>query len=383
MSFADPALVPKPGRPTVREVRLERMLPGEVRDAIAVAPIAWLPLGAVEFHAEHLPFGTDGFSAQHVVERAARRAGGVVLPWSYVTLGTLAMPWSFRFDAALVEGVLRQTMEQLIGEGARVVVVHTGHGPLDLNHLIKRICAEVETSHGERSGVRAYGLCYLELNAALGAGLGTDWPVAVDHGSITETSWVMAMEPDLVDIQRLPDDPEATGLYAIYGPNPRGRATRDLGAGQIESCAALLAERATRLLAGERIDAMADLRTFVDRYWPEPLQLSGRAGTAGEAAVVLTNPGPVSRYLTGLDLRLDGRSVDAHGIGLVNPTRGETGVRFEAAALGPEAGFYVRRQQSADVRLPAAVEAGRHDVELELGLAGVTSTMLAGEVDFG
>ena len=55
---------------------------------------------------------------------------------------------------------------------------------------------------------------------------------------------------------------------------------------------------------------------------------------------------------------------------------------FEAAALGPEAGFYVRRQQSADVRLPAAVDAGRHDVELELGLAGVTSTVLAGEVDF-
>ena len=33
------------------EVRLERMRPGDVRDAMAEAPIAWLPLGAVEFHA--------------------------------------------------------------------------------------------------------------------------------------------------------------------------------------------------------------------------------------------------------------------------------------------------------------------------------------------
>ena len=80
-----------------------------------------------------------------------------------------------------------------------------------------------------RAAVRAYGLCYLELNAALGAGLGTDWPVAVDHGSITETSWVMAMEPDLVDLERLPEDPAATDLLAIYGPNPRGRASRDFG----------------------------------------------------------------------------------------------------------------------------------------------------------
>ena len=133
-----------------REVRLERMHPREVSEAMQAAPIAWVPLGAVEFHAEHLPFGTDGFSAQQIVERAARQAGGVVLPWSYVTLGTLALPWTFRYDATLVEGVLRQTIEQLIAHGARVVIVHTGHGPLDLNHLIKRVCAEVEAAHGDR-----------------------------------------------------------------------------------------------------------------------------------------------------------------------------------------------------------------------------------------
>jgi creatinine amidohydrolase len=359
------------------------MHPREVDEAIASAPIAWVPLGAVEYHAEHLPFGTDGFSAQAIVERAARHAGGVVLPWSYVTIGTLALPWTFRFDAALVERILRQTIEQLIAHGARVVIVHTGHGPLDLDHLIKRVCAEVEAAHGEASGVRAYGLCYLELNAALGAGLGSDWPVAVDHGSITETSWVMEMEPDLVELDRLPEDPAATGLLAIYGPNPRGRATRAIGERQIESCATLLAERAIRLLAGERIDALADLRLFVERYWPEPLELGGRPGPAGDAAIVLRNPAPVSRYLTSLGARVDGRALDPEAIGLVNPTPGETGIRLGAAALGPESGFYVRRSQSADVLLPIALAAGRHEVELELGLAGVTSTVLAGEVDFG
>jgi creatinine amidohydrolase len=357
------------------------MHPAEVRAAMDAAPIAWLPLGAVEYHAEHLPFGTDGFSAQTVVERAARRAGGVVLPWSYVTLGTLALPWTFRFDAALVEGVLRETIDQLIGHGARVVVVHTGHGPLDLNHLIKRVCADVEAEHGER-GIRAYGLCYLELNAALGAGLGSDWPVAVDHGSTTETSWVMAMEPDLVELDRLPADPDATDLLAIYGPNPRSRASRDLGERQIEGCAALLADRAIRLLQGGTIDPMADLRGFVERYWPEPLELAGRSGPADEAAVVLRNPAPVSRYLTSLEVRLDGHPVDTHGVGLVNPTPGETGIRFEASALGPEHGFYVRRSQAADVLLPIEVAPGRHEVELDLGLAGVASTVLAGSVDF-
>ena len=80
---------------------------------MAEAPVAWVPLGALEFHAQHLPFGTDGFTAQAVVERAARQVGGVVLPWSALTMGTLSLDWSFRYEPALVEAALRSTIEQL------------------------------------------------------------------------------------------------------------------------------------------------------------------------------------------------------------------------------------------------------------------------------
>jgi creatinine amidohydrolase len=369
-----------------REVRLERLHPAEVRAAMAEAPIAWLPLGALEFHAEHLPFGTDGFSAQQVAERAARLVGGVVLPWSYLTLGTLHLPWTFRYDAGLVEAALRETLLQLADHGARVVVVHTGHGPLDLNHLIKRVCAEVE-AEAPAAAFRAYGLCYLELNAALGAGLGTAWPVAVDHGSILETSWVLAVEPDLVHPDRLPADPAATDILGVYGPNPRDRASRELGERQLEACAALLAERAGRLLAGERLDAFADLRDFVAHYWPEPLELSagggpsGSGSTDGATALLLRNPAPVSRYLTGLRVRLDGRELEPEHVSLVNGTVGEAGIAMRASTLGPEAGFYVRRGQTAEVRLPVALTPGRHAVTVELGLAGVATTSLEREVD--
>ena len=365
-----------------REVRLERLHPAEVRAAMAEDPIAWLPLGALEFHAEHLPFGTDGFAAQDIVDRAAQIAGGVVLPWSAVTLGTLRLPWTFRYDHELVEGVLRQTLLQLAAHGARVVIVHTGHGPLDLNHLIKRVCAEVEGDLRGGDDFRAYGLCYLELNAALGVGLGTDWPVAVDHGSIMETSWVLAMEPELVQLERLPQDPDATGIVGIYGPNPRTRASGSLGEQQLKGCAALLAERARDLLAGGRLDPLADLRLFVERYWPEPLTVLGRAGSEGEASLSLRNGAPVSRYLTSLDVQVDGERIDPAAVGLVNTTMGEAGQLLIAASLGPETGFYVRRNQDADVRLPLAVEPGSHRVEIVLGLAGVTSTSIESEIVF-
>ena len=364
------------------EVRLERLHPVEIEAAIERAPVAWIPLGALEFHAPHLPNGTDGTTAEAVLVRAARRLGGVVLPWSYLTIGTLAFPWSFRYDAGLVAEALRQTLRQLPAFGVRQAVIHTGHGPLDLNHLIKRICAEVEA---EGIGLRAMGLCYLELNAALGTGLGTSWPVTVDHGSTMETSWVAALEPDLVRTDRLPDDPGAA-IVGVYGPNPRFTVDPDAGAAQIEAAAELLAARVAAALRGEPLDPLADLRTFVERYWPERLVLGGRSGTPGGpnsgAVLRITNPAPVSRYLSGCRVRIDGAEVPPDGLVLTNPTAGETGAPWPAGMLGPEHGFYVRRHQTAEVGLAVAVAPGRHAVELVLNLAGVTDAAYVETVDF-
>ena len=41
---------------------------------MARAPIAWIPLGALEYHADHLPNGTDGITGQGLLERG--RASG-------------------------------------------------------------------------------------------------------------------------------------------------------------------------------------------------------------------------------------------------------------------------------------------------------------------
>jgi len=364
------------------DVRLERLRPAQIRAAMDRAPVAWIPLGSLEYHADHLPNGTDGITAHGILVAAAEQLGGVVLPWSYVTIGTLALPWSFRYDAELVAETLRQTLRQLPDHGVRLAVVHTGHGPLDLLHLIKRVCAEVEA---EIPALRTYGVCYLELNAALGTGLGTGWPVAVDHASTMETSWIGALEPDLVDAAELPDD-AAASIVGVYGPNPRFTADPELAATQIAAAAELLAVRAAALLRGKPFDTYEDLRRFVDRYWPEPLALTGRAGEPGSAeggaAILITNTAPVSRYLSGIQVTLDGRDVSPEAMTLVNLTPGEVGRPQSAAALGREHGFYVRRQQTAELRLPVAVARGSHRLDIALELAGVSETRDSRSIDF-
>jgi creatinine amidohydrolase len=360
------------------EVRLDRLRPGEIATAMARAPIAWLPLGALEYHADHLPIGTDGLTGEGLLVHSARRVGGVVLPWSYLTFGTLALPWSLRFEPTLVADALRQTLRQLPPFGVRLAVVHTGHAPLDLLHTIKRVCAEVSA---ELDDFQAMGLCYLELNARLGTGLETDWPVTVDHGSTMETSWAAALAPDLVATDLLPDDPAAS-VVGVYGPNPRFTADAARGEAQIEAAAELLAQRAAAVLQGEPLDPFADLRLFVERYWPELLDLAGRAGDAGAARIEVMNPGAVSRYVSGLELVIDGSEVPLGGLSLVNPTLGETGVPFAASDLGPEHGFYIRRQQTAELRLPHALASGPHRVELDVRLGGVTDDRYVETIEF-
>lgn len=351
------------------ERRYERLHPAELRLAVERTPLAFVPVGTLEFHGEHLPFGVDSYEAHGLCLRAAELAGGVVLPPTYLASGCLDLPFTLTFEPALVETWVRATIAQLARRGFRAVVVLTGHGPLDLNHLLKRVCAEA-------TDVAAYGLCWLELNAARLAGPELGEPTCVDHAAMVETSWMLALEPELVLLDRLSDDPSARH-EGVYGPNPRFTASRDFGERQIQAAAELLAERARALLAGDRFDQHADLRAFVEHAWPERPRLRGRS----PAELVLENHGRASRYVTSLDVTVDGER--PHELVLVNRSPGETGVQFRASELAPERGFYVRRGQEATISLGGlAVAPGRRRVHAEVGLGGVTTLVLDDDVEF-
>jgi creatinine amidohydrolase len=348
------------------ERRFERLHAAEIEALVAAAPIAWVPIGTLEHHGPHLPFGVDAFEAHGLLRAAADRAGGVVLPPTYVASGCLDMPYTLSFSRALVEASVRETVALLARRGFEVVVVLTGHGPLDLVHLLKRVCGEATAAH---DGLTAYGLCWLELNAAALDGPEPGEPCVIDHAALVETSWMLALEPELVHLDRLSDDPDAQHA-GVYGRNPRFTASVEWGRASVDAAAQRLGERATALLAGQELDGLADLRRFVACSWPEPLELSGVTSESDATVLGLHNPGRSSRYLSGLDVAVDGTPVDGERVVLVNANAGETGEPVTAASLGSESGFYVRRGQTATVRMPPLAPGARR-LRLDIGLAGV------------
>ncbi|HEY3118237.1 MAG TPA: creatininase family protein, partial [Chloroflexota bacterium] len=72
-----------------RRVQFELMRPQEIADERARCPVAFIPLGPLEWHGPHLPLGTDGLVAYAVALEVAQTIGGVVLPPYFVGTDTI------------------------------------------------------------------------------------------------------------------------------------------------------------------------------------------------------------------------------------------------------------------------------------------------------
>ena len=66
-----------------QEVRFDRMVPTQVLARRDQCNLAYLPVGSLEWHGPHMPFGTDYMTVAYVAEEAARRFGGVAFPPMY------------------------------------------------------------------------------------------------------------------------------------------------------------------------------------------------------------------------------------------------------------------------------------------------------------
>jgi creatinine amidohydrolase len=147
--------------------------------------------------------------------------------------------------------------------GFQAAILLTGHyGPnwQDLKRLVELAQPRV--------GARLYALPDFEANQP---GFAGDGKSGGDHAGRVETSLLWALEPDCVDVSRLPEEP---GAHFAMGPNAR-EADRRVGERMVEDEVRWLGERAADLLATyQRERPSARLRTFaeVEALWREVVE---------------------------------------------------------------------------------------------------------------
>ena len=213
----------------MKKVLYEELLPEEFVQRMQEMPVAYLPLGTLEWHGPHMPLGADGIQSKELFVRVAEKVGGVVLPILFMgpdrvfhdheksfygmdinTEGALHTYYvqqlkgsAYWLEKELFQDYLRSIFVQLSRAGVRIVVGH-GHGPSI--HAFQELTKEAE----EKYGLRIF----------------TAWTYAEDeklkyqndHAGANETSIVMAVRPDLVDFGQVKED--ESNLIGIAGRHP-------------------------------------------------------------------------------------------------------------------------------------------------------------------
>jgi creatinine amidohydrolase len=230
-----------------RTVRYELMRPGELREARDAAPIAYVPFGSLEWHGQQLPAGCDTLKAHAVLIRAAEQAGGVVVPPVYFGYLDPWKPFTFRgLDEDAIDKLYGTIFASLVHWGFKVLIGVTGHNVDPQRKAIQRAIDRVSRP-GEVVGI---GVWEVDLAA-------DPERCNTDHAAKWETSDMMYLHPDCVDISILseadfarqePRDPTAF-VGGIYGDDPRVHASREVGETCIELAAAAIARKARELLA--------------------------------------------------------------------------------------------------------------------------------------
>jgi creatinine amidohydrolase len=163
--------------------------------------IVLVPTGAVEHHGPHLPLATDQLIAEAIAAAAvAGAAEGGLDVWRLPTLaytksdehswapGTVWLDWDTMYRTCLEIGRAVAAM------GAGTIVFANGHG--GNTALLQVVLREIRKRHG----LRTFAMPTLSMQCTPPHGEGLDEHGLGIHGGAAETSLLLHLRPDLVDL---------------------------------------------------------------------------------------------------------------------------------------------------------------------------------------
>jgi creatinine amidohydrolase len=227
------------------KVLYQELSPSEFSSRLEKCPVAYLPLGTIEWHGEHMPLGSDGLQAQGFFEKLAAEAGGIVLPMLFIGpdgYDTLINGHEYygmdcasvfsdqgNYEIRQLKGsaywvpdstfdiMMNGIMKQLSRAGFKIVVAH-GHGP-STNYI---------GSHSKEFKDR-YDLVVMNC----WGNDSSELCLQCDHAGANETSLMMYLHPELVQMNKLPSDKNIWPL-GMLGKDPRVYASSRYGKDIIE-----------------------------------------------------------------------------------------------------------------------------------------------------
>jgi len=227
-----------------KKVLYEELTPGEFSERLADCPVAYLPLGTLEWHSLHLPLGSDAIQSREFFKQLAAEAGGIVLPPLFIgpDFDTVINEHEYygmdcgkkfsnqcTYEIQQLKGsaywvsdsvfdiTLNGIMKQLSRAGFKIVIAH-GHGPST------RYIDEHSQIFRDKYNLKVMN-CWGNDSA--------DLCLQCDHAAVNETSIMMYVRPDLVKMQNLPKDSTIWPL-GMMGNDPRTHASREYGKSIIE-----------------------------------------------------------------------------------------------------------------------------------------------------
>jgi len=228
----------------MEKVRYEEMLPHEIVARRRKFPAAFIGLGGLEWHGEHLAVGNDALKAEKLCELAAARSGGFALPtlWygeprtshlleaDHDPDGSVSRKMKFQKkkfaeaqfgktaeeQADFYTNLVYHTLVQMNSLEMRAVCFLCGHYPLHswASKAVKRF-------NGAFKDTRAYAgieFHYVRKTPHVGG----------DHAAKWETSYLWYLRPDCVDMSVYLGR-EKEPLTGVVGVDPREEATIEIG----------------------------------------------------------------------------------------------------------------------------------------------------------
>jgi creatinine amidohydrolase len=183
---------------------LESMTWPQVRDEIEAGTPIVLPVGAIEQHGPHLPLGTDGFIPFSLAKRVAATRRLIIAPPLFYgaysrprTGGGRHFPGSVGLPGRILEQVVRAVIEDWMRQGFRKVAVLNGHWE-NAWTLLEALEQAIEPYAATHKALLVHWWDQVRDDDVrdIFGDLFPGWEA--EHASITETSMMEALAPELV-----------------------------------------------------------------------------------------------------------------------------------------------------------------------------------------